>query len=137
MTKDAERLADTAAVGRLREAAAVYSGFLGQPLKAAEVLRKARQRAPHVPELVTDHAAALAAAGELDAAQRAIGEALATVKGTGRTALLLLRANFRQQLGDDSSAVTDLAEAYELDKERGPENLVNGLERLRTRAERD
>jgi len=138
MTRDAERTTDAAvAVERLREAATVYSGFLGQPLKAAEVLRKARQRAPHVPELVTDHAAALAAAGELDAAQRAIGEALATVQGSGRTALLLLRASFRQQLGDDASAVQDLAEAYELEKERGPENLVAGLERLRVRSERD
>ena len=136
MTKDAERLPDDQAVQRLREAAATYSGFLGQPLKAAEVLRKARQRAPHVPELVTDHAAALAAAGELDAAQRAIGEALATVTGEGRTSLLLLRANFRQQLGDDASAVADLDEAYLLDKSRIAE-LVNGLERLRSRAERD
>ncbi|MGE0401375.1 MAG: hypothetical protein AB7T06_32025, partial [Kofleriaceae bacterium] len=136
MTKDAERLPDEAAVQRLREAASTYSGFLGQPLKAAEVLRKARQRAPHVPELVTDHAAALAAAGELDAAQRAIGEALATVTGEGRTTLLLLRANFRQQLGDDASAVADLDEAYNLDKSRVAE-LVNGLERLRSRAERD
>jgi tetratricopeptide (TPR) repeat protein len=137
MTRDAERAPDAAAVERLREAATVYSGFLGQPLKAAEVLRKARQRAPHVPELVTDHAAALAAAGELDAAQRAIGEALSTVQGDGRTSLLLLRANFRQQLGDDASAVSDLTEAYELDKTRGSDNLVNGLERLRLRSERD
>src|SRR4029077_15830849 len=113
---------DTRAVELLRETAAVYSGHLGQPLKDAEVLRKARPRAPNVPELVTDHAAALAAAGELDAAQRAIGEALATVQGSGRTALLLLRASFRQQLGDDASAVSDLTEAYELDKDRGPEN---------------
>jgi tetratricopeptide (TPR) repeat protein len=137
MTKDAERLPDDAAVARLREAAATYSSFLGQPLKAAEVLRKARQRSPNVVELVTDHAAALAAAGELDAAQRAIGEALATVTGSGRTELLLLRASFRQQLGDDASAVTDLTEAYELDKERVTETLVTGLERLRGRAERD
>ncbi|HEX2688092.1 MAG TPA: tetratricopeptide repeat protein, partial [Kofleriaceae bacterium] len=137
MTRDAEHASDHVAVERLREAATVYSGFLGQPLKAAEVLRKARQRAPQVAELVTDHAAALAAAGELDAAQRAIGEALATVAGTGRTQLLLLRANFRQQLGDDASAVSDLTEAYELDKDRGTETLVNGLERLRVRAERD
>ena len=137
MTTDAERMDDEPAVSRLREAASVYSGFLGQPLRAAEVLRKARQRAPQMAELVTDHATALAAAGELDAAQRAIGEALTTVKGTGRTALLLLRANFRQQLGDDASAVTDLSEAYELDKERATETLVAGLERLRLRAERD
>ena len=137
MTKDAEHLPDGPAVEKLREAASTYSGFLGQPLKAAEVLRKARTRAPHVPELVTDHAAALAAAGELDAAQRAIGEALATVQGVGRTSLLLLRSSFRQSLGDDASAVSDLTEAYELDKEGSTEALVNGLERLRGRAERD
>ncbi len=143
MTRDAESMEDAGAVERLREAAAVYSGFLGQPLKAAEVLRKARQRAPHVAELVTDHATALAAAGELDAAQRAIGEALATVTGDGRTALLLLRASFRQQLGDDASAVSDLTEAYDLDRELGRdksgvhETLAHGLERLRVRSERD
>ncbi|HEY1557862.1 MAG TPA: tetratricopeptide repeat protein [Kofleriaceae bacterium] len=137
MTRDAERLADGPAVERLREAATVYSGHLGQPLKAAEVLRKARLREPHRADLVTDHATALAAAGELDAAQRAIGEALATVQGAARTGLLLLRASFRQQLGDDASAVQDLTEAYELDRERVTETLVNGLERLRARAERD
>ena len=137
MARDAERLPDAGAVDRLREAASVYSGHLGQPLKAAEVLRRARQRAPHVAELVTEHAAALAAAGELDAAQRAIGEALASVAGPGRISLLLLRASFRQQLGDDASAVSDLTEAYELDKDSVYESLVTGLERLRARAERD
>jgi tetratricopeptide (TPR) repeat protein len=150
MTSDAERMSDAQAVERLREAATVYSGHLGQPLKAAEVLRRARQRAPQMPELVTDHASALAAAGELDAAQRAIGEALANVQGSGRISLLQLRANFRQQLGDDASAVQDLTEAYELDKvgrkptaaEPAPidsvtEMLIAGLERLRVRAERD
>ncbi|HEU0033274.1 MAG TPA: tetratricopeptide repeat protein [Kofleriaceae bacterium] len=137
MTGDAERLGDAPAVERLREAANVYSGMLGQPLKAAEVLRKARARAPHQAALVTDLATALAAAGELDAAQRAIGEALATVKGKARLDLLLLRAQFRQQLGDDSSAVNDLSEAYELDKDQVREMLVTGLERLRVRAERD
>ena len=49
----------------------------------------------------------------------------------------MLRASFRQQLGDDASAVADLSEAYELDKERVADSLVHGLERLRTRAERD
>ncbi len=139
MTRDAERLPDEAAVTRLREAAATYSGFLGQPLRAAEVLRKARERAPDQPELVTDHAAALAAAGELDAAQRAIGEALEAERppdDAGRVELLVLRASFRQQLGDDASAVEDLSAAYELDKSRS-DALANGLERLRARAERD
>jgi hypothetical protein len=136
MTRDADRLSDDAAVARLREAATTYRTQLGQPLKAAEVLRKARLRTPHVAALVVDHAAALAAAGELDAAQRAIGEALATLKGAGRNELLLLRAQFRQQLGDDAAAVTDLNEAYELDKSISTA-LVAGLERLRVRAERD
>jgi len=137
MTRDAERMEDGPAVDRLRDAAKVYSSMLGQPLKAAEVLRKARQRAPGNAELVTDQATALAAAGELDAAQRAIGEALTAVEGEARTALLLLRASFRQQLGDDASAVQDLAEAYELDKEKVAETYLLGLEKLRLRAERD
>jgi tetratricopeptide (TPR) repeat protein len=137
MTRDAERMADDAAVARLRDAANVYSSYLGQPLKAAEVLRKARLRAPQNVELVTDHAAALASAGELDAAQRAVGEALSTVEGTPRVSLLLLRSSFRQSLGDDASAVQDLTEAYELDKEASTEALLDGLERLRQRAERD
>jgi tetratricopeptide (TPR) repeat protein len=137
MTRDAERMDDKTAVTRLRDAANVYAGYLGQPLKAAEVLRKARQRAPQNVELVTEHAAALASAGELDAAQRAVGEALATVEGIARVSLLLLRSSFRQSLGDDASAVQDLSEAYELDKEAATEALLEGLERLRQRAERD
>jgi tetratricopeptide (TPR) repeat protein len=67
MTRDAERADDAAAVPRLRAAAQVYSQQLNQPLKAAEVLRKARQRAPQVIELVTDHAAALRAVAGLRA----------------------------------------------------------------------
>ena len=137
MTRDAERMEDGPAVSRLRDAAGTYANLLSQPLKAAEVLRKARQRAPHMVDLVTEHAAVLAAAGELDAAQRAVGEALGTVEGVERTGLLLLRASFRQQLGDDASAVEDLTEAYGLDAERATEPLVMGLERLRGRAERD
>ena len=139
MTHDAERAARRRArssgCARPRR---VYSGFLGQPLKAAEVLRKARQRAPHVAELVTDHAAALAAAGELDAAQRAIGEALATVHGHGphraaAAARELPPAARRRRVARSPTST----EAYELDKERVAETLVNGLERLRVRAERD
>lgn len=137
MTQDAERLPDDAAVPRLREAATVYTETLHQPLKAAEMLRRARARAPHVQELVTEHAAALAAGGELDAAQRAIGEALATAEETSRTPWLLARASYRHQLGDDSSAVEDLLEAYELDRESASSPLISGLERLRERAERD
>ena len=137
MTVDAERLPDDAGVQRLRDAAAVYSDALRQPLKAAEMLRRARIRAPESQELVIDHAASLAAGGELDAAQRAIGEALTTAQGAGRATLLLARAGFRHQLGDDASAVEDLIEAYGIDRDRAATPLVGGLERLRARAERD
>ncbi len=140
MTKDAERLPDDAAVERLRAAAQTYGAQLGQPLKAAEVLRKARQRAPQSPGLVTDHATALATAGELDAAQRAIGEALSTmttISEADRASLLMLRAGFRHSLGDDASAVEDLTAAYDIDRDRAKDLLVDGLERLRAHAERD
>jgi tetratricopeptide (TPR) repeat protein len=136
MSRDAERMKERgAAVDRLREAAAVYSGFLGQPLRAADVLRKARERAPDRPELATELAAALAAGGQVDAAQTAIGEALTDVTGKGRTDLLLLRASLRQQLGDDQTAVGDLKEAYGIDPTRTVDAYADGLERLRSRGE--
>ncbi len=137
MTLDAERLNDDAGMQRLRDAASVYSMELRQPLKAAEVLRRARAKAPQNHALVIEHAAALAAGGELDAAQRAVGEALPAAEGRARATLLLSRAGFRHQLGDDASAVEDLVEAYDLDRDRAGAPLVSGLERLRARAERD
>jgi len=135
MTRDAEGLAPRPAVHRLREAAEVYSGFLGQPLRAAEALRKARERMPDAPELATALAAALAAGGQVDQAQAAIGEALADITGAARTDLLLLRASLRQQLGQDLDAVGDLKEAYTLDPTRAADAYADGLERLRTRGE--
>ena len=83
MTSDAERLPDGArrrapARGGRRRTRASSASRSRLPRCCAR-----RASAPRtLPELVTDHAAALAAAGELDAAQRAIGEALATVQGT-------------------------------------------------------
>jgi tetratricopeptide (TPR) repeat protein len=135
MTRDAEGLGPRAAVHRLREAAEVYSGFLGQPLRAAEVLRKARERMPESPELATALAAALAAGGRLDEAQAAIGKALDDIKGAARTDLLLLRASLRQQLGEDLDAVGDLKEAYGVEPARVADAYAEGLERLRSRGE--
>ncbi|MBP9087054.1 MAG: hypothetical protein KBG15_13115 [Kofleriaceae bacterium] len=135
MIRDSERMDDEAAVDKLREAASVYTGFLGQPRKAAEVLRLARGRSSDGVGLVTDQAAALAAAGDLDGAQRALGESLATLQGPQRLSVLLLRASFLQQLGDDAGAVEDCQLAYEIDAQRGFDSLVGSLERLRARAE--
>lgn len=135
MIRDSERMDDEAAVDKLREAASVYTGFLGQPRKAAEVLRLARGRSSDGVGLVTDQAAALAAAGDLDGAQRALGESLATLEGPQRLSVLLLRASFLQQLGDDVGAVEDCQLAYEIDAQRGFDSLIGGLERLRARAE--
>ncbi|MCE9580469.1 MAG: tetratricopeptide repeat protein [Deltaproteobacteria bacterium] len=137
MTGDADRATDpAAAVARLREAAGVYAGALGQPLPAAEVLRKARLRLPHAPELVTELAAALAAGGDHGGAREAITAALVDdIKGDARVDLLLLRASIDQQLGDEGAAVAGLEEAFGLDAAKSAHALADGLERQRQRAE--
>ena len=137
MTGDAERATDDeVAVTRLREAAAVYSGYLGQPLAAAEVLRAACARRPSAAELVAELAAALAQGGDLGAAQTAIGEALTgDIKGDARVDLLLTRASIGQQLGDEAASVTDLEEAFELDPAKSAQALADALDRRRGRAE--
>ncbi len=144
MISDAARTTDVAvAVDRLREAAAVYSGVLGQPLAAAEALRAARARQPETPALSAELAAALAAGGDQRGAVTSLSDALegpdgpdsAPVKGTARVDLLLLRASLRQQLGDEDAAVIDLDDAYQLDRGRAAAALGDGLERMRGRAE--
>ncbi len=143
ISSDAARATDPAvAVDRLREASAVYTGFLGQPLAAAEALRAARQRQPEAPALSAELAAALAAAGDHRGAVASLGEALddgeggeAPVKGAARVDLLLLRASLRQQLGEEDAAVIDLDEAYQLDRARAAGALGDGLERMRARSE--
>lgn len=130
---------DEAAVARLREAAAVYSGFLGQPLAAADALRAAVARQPGNPALVSELAAACAAGGDVGAAVTAIDGALdgegAPVHGVARVDLLLLRASLRQQSGDPDGAVVDLEEAYGFDRGRTAAALTDGLDRARARAE--
>ena len=141
LTRDAERAGDAeVAVARLREAAGVYSGFLGRPLDAARVLRAARQHQPHAAQLVTDLAAALAAGGEAADAIAAIGEAIdgnggAAIQGEASVDLLLLRASLEQQRGGDTAAVADLERAYAIDPGRSGGALAEGLERQRGRAE--
>ncbi len=141
---DAARATEAAvAVDRLREAAAIYTGFLGQPLAAADALRAARARQPEVPALSSELAAALAAGGDHAGAVASLGEVLdgadgpdsAAVKGAPRVDLLLLRASLRQQLGQEDTAVIDLDEAYQLDRPRVASALGDGLERMRARAE--
>ncbi|MEZ4404089.1 MAG: tetratricopeptide repeat protein [Kofleriaceae bacterium] len=139
MIADAERATDDATVvARLREAASVYSGELGQPLAAAGALRFATERVPGSPELVAELAAACAAGGDHGAAVAAIGRALdgddAPIRGLARVDLLLTRAGLRQQAGDDEAAVVDLEEAYALDRDRAAAALSDGLDRARTRA---
>ena len=140
MIGDAERLADAeAAVARLREAAGVYSGFLGQPLAAADALRRARARRPGAPELTSELAASLAAGGDHRGAVAAIGEVLdgdePAIKDGARVDLLLLRASLREQTADHDGAVIDLDEAYGHDRGRAAAALSDGLDRMRARAE--
>jgi len=141
MIADAGRTTDVdAAVARLREAASVFSGFLGQPLAAAGALRAATERLPGSPELVAELAAAAAAGGDSAGAIAAIDRALdgddAPIRGERRGDLLLLRASLRQRGGDPDGAVVDLEEAYGLDRGRAAAALTDGLDRARTRAEK-
>ncbi|MCB9565054.1 MAG: tetratricopeptide repeat protein [Kofleriaceae bacterium] len=138
--RDAARATDDeVAVAQLREAASVYSGFLGRPIDAARVLREARARRPGAPELVTELAAALAAADQLGEAITAIGEAVdgdePAITGAGSVDLLLLRASLSQQVGDEGAAVADLERANTIDPARSASALAGGLERQRARAE--
>jgi tetratricopeptide (TPR) repeat protein len=137
MAGDAERATDPViAVQRMREAAGVYTGALGQPLAAAEVLRRARTRQPAAPELVTELAAALAAGGDHSGARDAISAALVDdIKDLARVDLLLLRASIDQQLGAEAAAVAGLEEAFALDANRSAHALADGLERQRQHAE--
>jgi tetratricopeptide (TPR) repeat protein len=139
MIKDAEHATDDAVVvARLREAASVFSGFLGQPLAAAGALRAATHRVPGAPELVAELAAACAAGGDHGAAVAAIDAALdgadAPIRGIARVDLLLLRASLNQQSGRHEPAVLDLEEAYGLDRGRAAAALTDGLDRARGRA---
>lgn len=134
MIKDAERMGTRSALLRLREAATVYANQLGQPRKAAEVIGIALTRTPGSTELITEQANALAAAGDLEAAQQAIGNAIGDLQGGPRVSMLLLRASFRQQLGDEAHAVEDLEEAYLIEADKARDGLLAALERMRTRA---
>jgi tetratricopeptide (TPR) repeat protein len=133
-TDDAAHLAGDAAVARLREAAAIYAGTLDQPLRAAIVLRLAREHAPASPTLAVELAAALAQGGELAQAAQAVAEALDDVQGAPRAGLLLLRAQLRQQQGASDDALADLREAYALDPAAAAPALVDGLDQQRVAA---
>lgn len=133
MIRDAEHMGTRSALLRLREAATVYANQLGQPRKSAEVIGIALTRTPGSTDLITEQANALAAAGDLDAAQQAIGAAIGDLAGAPRVAMLLLRAGFRQQLGDEARAVDDLEEAYRIDADRVHDGLSQALERMRAR----
>jgi tetratricopeptide (TPR) repeat protein len=135
MVSDAERLPAVAAVTRLREAARVFTDLLEQPMDAAGVLRRAREIIPTSTELATDLSSALAAAGDLDAAQAALGESLDNIEGAERVNLLLVRANLRQQMGNELGATEDLNQAYEIAPQVAADAYLEGLERLRLRSQ--
>ncbi len=130
-TDDAAHLAPAAAVARLREAAALYQDTLDQPLRAAMVLRLAREHDPRSPELATALADALARGGELAQAQAAIGEAIGDVDGPARAGLLLIRARLHGQRDDLAAANADLREAYGLDPAASAAAFIDGLDQQR------
>ena len=86
---DPRRRADArlaASIGCARPRACT-PGFFGQPLEAAEVLRKARQRAPRLPPSCHRSRHRARRGRRVDAAQRAIGEALRRSRAGAHRAL--------------------------------------------------
>ena len=133
---DGSRDTDPAnAVTRYREAATLYRENLGQPERAAEALAHALVYRPQDAELLSELVASLSAAGDLAGAVAQVGAALErTSDGAARATLLRERAKLQTHLGDDTSAVTDLEEAYALSGARAASDLANGLDVARRRA---
>lgn len=127
-----------AAVGRLREAAAVYRDTLGDTQAAAKVLTRARELAPKNDSLVAELAACLNAGGDVHGAIAAVSAALEgddAIDGAPRVDLLLLRSGLRDTIGDSGPAIGDLEEAYNLDADRIRPQLTQAVADRRTQAE--
>ena len=105
-----------AAVGRYREAAALYRERLSQPLVAAEVLRSALARAPGDETVLGELSYCLAAANEHQQAIDELTRAIDVKPSTDASAapLLRLRAQLHLALAADEPAVADLERAYTL-----------------------
>jgi tetratricopeptide (TPR) repeat protein len=137
LATDGERTDDPEqAVTLLREAASIYLENLEDVRAAAEVLKKAREAMPKDQMLVSELASCLAAAGDVQGAVDAIGQALEEdLEGAARVHPQLLRAELQAQLGKHQEAVEGLEEAYELDAETVLPHLLAGLEKKRAQAE--
>jgi tetratricopeptide (TPR) repeat protein len=128
---------DTArAVALLIEAAQIRLERLGQASDAAQLLRKARERAPADFELLKQAVHASAAAGDLGPAMAEVDAALedGARPAPQRVELLLLRAEIAGLAGMHDDAVSSLDGAFALDAERVVARLIGGLELAREAA---
>jgi hypothetical protein len=131
---EAERRSDDKeAAALLVEAASLRRGRLADVRGSLELLRRARQRAPHEIQIVEQLARALVAHGELGAA---VAEVRSALEGAGltqdqRLPLQLLRAKLEAAKGDHRAAVTVLEEAFVLSPDAAGAALVSELEAWR------
>jgi tetratricopeptide (TPR) repeat protein len=126
----------TRAVALFTEAAQLRIERLGQASEAAQLLRRARERAPADFELLKQAVHASAAAGELGQAMAEVDAALEEAKrpDSQRVELLLLRAEIAGLAGMHDDAVASLDGALALDAERVGTRLIAGLELAREAA---
>lgn len=127
----AVRTDDKEAVERLREAARIHAESLGDPARAAEILRHARTRASQDLTVLAELVRALIAAGAVGDAAAEVGAALDGATGATLVALLRMRAEVALGAGDDAAAVVDLEAAYAQAPSSVLEDLVHALERRR------
>ncbi len=133
---EAQRVEDPSnKVAHMRAAAALLRDDLGDPARAVEALRSAREMVPTDTDLLEELATTLAAAGRHgDAIEEVTASLEANAGGSMRVQLLRLRARFRLEAGDDAAAVADLEEAYLLDPPEVAPELIAALDRLRGHA---
>ena len=138
LIQEAERSNDSKrALGRLREAAALYREQLKNIRRAAEVLERARALAPGDTQLVIEEANCLAAANQVDRAIQVLADQLSNgVSGAGRIDLLLLRADLSAGAGREEESIGDLEQAYTSDPDRTGQLLRDALEKRRENARR-
>jgi tetratricopeptide (TPR) repeat protein len=124
-------------VARLREAAALWRTELGDPQRAAEALRLAREASPEDPALLRDRVDMLVEAGAHAVAIEELTTALSSAAGDGpgRADLLALRASVRGALADRVGALDDLEAAFAQDRSSYAAPLAEELLRAQHAAE--
>ncbi len=120
----------------LHEAALLLRDKQGDPAAAALLLMDASAADPDNPTIRLDLANTLAMAGDLQAALESIAEGLTSSPDLAQeVAFLRCRAGIHKKVGELSSALKDLTEAYSIDPDVTADELLDVLQLSVTQSE--